>query len=138
MIGFWLRIECISLGKNVVAWRLADLIKMTLTRGRGDMPISHCKDRYYRQQQACQGQKHNRKTPCDFQEKMAEKEIGYGTSSLDCQYASESRKQSKLRLFSNTKKSKEKSKLSPRLRSQKSTTETHSPSDSDLSFPPIG
>jgi hypothetical protein len=107
MIGFWLRIECISLGKNVVAWRLADLIKMTLTGGRGDMPISHCKARYYRQQQACQEQKNNRKTPCDFREKMAEKEIGYGASSLDCQYASvksESRKQSKLRLFSNTKK----------------------------------
>lgn len=38
MIGFWLRIECISLGKNVVAWRLADLIKMTLTEGRGTYP----------------------------------------------------------------------------------------------------
>lgn len=35
MIGFWLGIQCISLGKNVVAWRLADLIKMTLTGSEG-------------------------------------------------------------------------------------------------------
>lgn len=29
-----------------------------------------------------------RETPSDLQEKMTEKEIGYGVSSLDCQYAS--------------------------------------------------
>lgn len=60
---------------------------------------SDCKARYYRQQQACHRQKNNSKRDTsDLQQKMTGKEIGNGTSSLNCQYASvksESRKQSK-------------------------------------------
>ena len=96
MIGFWLRIECISLGKNVVAWRLADLIKMTSWKlGEG------CKTCPYQTPDTTDNSSHVsdriivRETLSDLQEKMTGKEIGTGASSLNCQYASvktESRK----------------------------------------------
>lgn len=81
---------------------------------------------------------------------MVEKEIGYSAFSFDCQYASvksKSGEQSKLTLFfltqsqrSKKKKKTHKTKVSPRLRSNRSITEMYSPSDrvSHLTVPPIG
>lgn len=108
MIGFWIKIECISLGKNVVAWRLADLIKMTLAGnwGRG------CKTCPYQTPDTTDNSSHVsdriivRETLSDLQEKMTGKEIGNGASSLNCQYASvksESRKKKQIGIFNKKK-----------------------------------
>lgn len=151
MIGFWLRMECISLGKNVVAWRLADLIKMTVTGGRGDMPISHCKARYYRQHQACQWQKSNSKrdTQWFFRRKWLRRKLGTALSASIVNmpvWRARAENKANWRCFltqsqrSKKKKKTHKTKVSPRLRSNRSITEMYSPSDrvSHLTVPPIG
>lgn len=92
----------------MVAWRLADLIKMTLAGnwGRG------CKTCPYQTPDTTDNSSHVsdriivRETLSDLQEKMTGKEIGNGASSPNCQYASvksESRKKKQIGIFNKKK-----------------------------------
>ena len=93
----------------MVAWRLADLIKMTLAGNweRG------CKTCPYQTPDTTDNSSHVsdrriivRETLSDLQEKMTGKEIGNGASSFNCQYdsvKSESRKKKQIGIFNKKK-----------------------------------